>query len=122
MHFISPPYLLYHRFTAGALCFYNKRNKIKLTGKYWKLGDYVITNSILHEEYDNFKQNIKYYRKKLNLTQEDLAEKADLSISYIKQIESNKEFKNVSFTVILKLSKALNVSVDKLFVIKVKNS
>ena len=82
----------------------------------------MITNSILHEEYDNFKQNIKYYRKKLNLTQEDLAEKADLSISYIKQIESNKEFKNVSFTVILKLSKALDVSVDKLFVIKVKNS
>lgn len=82
----------------------------------------MITNNILHEQYDTFKKNIKYYRKKLNLTQEQLAEKADLSISYIKQIESNKEYKNVSFTVILKLSKALDVSVDKLFVIKVKNS
>lgn len=82
----------------------------------------MITNNVLHEQYDTFKQNIKYYRKKLNLTQEQLAEKADLSISYIKQIESNKEFKNVSFTVILKLSKALDVSVDKLFVIKVKKS
>lgn len=80
----------------------------------------MITNSLLHEQYNTFKENIKYYRKKMNLTQENLAEKADLSISYIKQIESTKEFKNVSLTVILKLSKALNVSVDKLFIIRVK--
>lgn len=78
----------------------------------------MITNNILNEQYNTFKENVKYYRKKLHWTQEDLAEKADLSISYIKQIESNKEYKNVSLTVILKLSKALNVSVDKLFVIK----
>ena len=80
----------------------------------------MITNRSLHEQYNNFRENIKYYRKKQNLTQEDLAEKTDLSISYIKQIESNKEFKNVSLTVILKLSKALDVSVDKLFIIRVK--
>lgn len=85
-----------------------------------KFGDNMITNNSLNEQYNNFKNNIKYYRKKLNLTQEDLAEKADLSISYIKQIESNKEFKNVSLTVILKLSKALDVSVDKLFILRVK--
>jgi len=82
----------------------------------------MITNNLLHEQYDTFRENIKYYRKKLNLTQEELAEKADISISYIKQIESNKEFKNVSLTVILKLSKALDVSVDKLFIIKIKTS
>ncbi len=78
----------------------------------------MITNNLLNEQYNTFKENIKYYRKKANLTQEQLAEKSDLSISYIKQIESNKEYKNVSLTVILKLSKALNVSVDKLFIIK----
>ncbi len=80
-----------------------------------------ITNNILHEEYITFKDNIKYYRKLRNLTQEDLAEKADVSISYIKQIESNKEYKNVSLTVILKISKALDISVDKLFILRVKN-
>ena len=80
----------------------------------------MITNNVVHEQYNTFRENIKYYRKKLNLTQEQLAEKADLSISYIKQIESNKEFKNVSLTVILKLSKALDVGVDKLFIIRVK--
>lgn len=82
----------------------------------------MITNNLLHEQYDTFRENVKYYRKKLDLTQEELAEKADISISYIKQIESNKEFKNVSLTVILKLSKALEVSVDKLFIIKIKTS
>lgn len=80
----------------------------------------MITNRALHEQYNTFKDNVKYYRKKMCLTQEELAEKADLSISYIKQIESTKEFKNVSLTVILKLSKALDVSVDKLFIIRVK--
>ena len=75
----------------------------------------MITNSILHEEYDNFKQNIKYYRKKLNLTQEDLAEKADLSISYIKQIESCKEYKNVTLSTMLNICKALNISINDLF-------
>lgn len=81
----------------------------------------MITNNILNEQYNIFRENIKYYRKNSNLTQEELAEKADLSISYIKQIESNKEFKNVSLTVILKLSKALDISVDKLFIIEVKS-
>jgi transcriptional regulator with XRE-family HTH domain len=81
----------------------------------------MIDNNLINEQYDTFRENIKYYRKKLNLTQEALAEKSDLSISYIKQIESNKEFKNVSLTVILKLSKALGVSVDKLFIIEIKN-
>ena len=81
----------------------------------------MITNNILNEQYNIFRENIKYYRKISNLTQEELAEKTDLSISYIKQIESNKEFKNVSLTVILKLSKALDISVDKLFIIKIKS-
>lgn len=81
----------------------------------------MIDNSLINEQYDTFRENIKYYKKKLNLTQEELAEKSDLSISYIKQIESNKEYKNVSLTVILKLSKALGVSVDKLFIITIKN-
>lgn len=82
----------------------------------------MINNNNTHEQYNNFRKNIKYYRRLNNLTQEQLAEKTDLSISYIKQIESNKEFKNVSLTVILKLSKALNVSVDKLFVINIKTN
>lgn len=81
----------------------------------------MITNNLINEQYNTFRKNIKFYRKMLNLTQEELAEKTDLSTSYIKQIESNKEFKNVSLIVILKLSMALGVSIDKLFIIEIKD-
>ena len=47
-------------------------------------------NDILNN-YNIFSNNVKYYRNKLNLTQEQLAEKANCSISYIEQIESCKE-------------------------------
>ena len=49
------------------------------------------------------------------MSQEELAEKSDLSISYIKQLESGKIFKNLSLTTLLKLSKALNININKLF-------
>ena len=41
----------------------------------------------VYNEYNNLSDNIRLYRKKRNLTQEQLAEKAMCSTSYIKQIE-----------------------------------
>lgn len=78
-------------------------------------GDTMIDNKDLIIQYSIFSRNIKSYRKQNQLTQEMLAEKADLSISYIKQIESGTEFKNVSLTAMLKLSKALGITVRDLF-------
>lgn len=75
----------------------------------------MITNKDLNEQYSLFAKNIKLNRKRLNLTQEELAEKSDISISYIKQIESGKYFKNVSLTTMLKLSKALDTNIHNLF-------
>ena len=75
----------------------------------------MIDNKDLITQYGIFSQNIKTYRKQNHLTQEMLAEKADLSISYIKQIESGTEFKNVSLTAMLKLSKALGITIRDLF-------
>ena len=72
-------------------------------------------------QYTIFSNNIRYYRRKKGLTQEMLAEKAELSISYIKQIESCKEYKNVTLTSILKLSKALDIPVNELFYEKKEN-
>lgn len=69
----------------------------------------------LYEEYNNLSNNIRTYRKKLNFTQEQLAEKAKCSASYIKQIESQKNFKNVSFITITNISKALNIDIADLF-------
>ena len=70
----------------------------------------MITNKDLNNEYSLFARNIKLNREKLKMTQEELAEKADISISYIKQIERGKDYKNLSLTIMLKLSKALNVT------------
>lgn len=75
----------------------------------------MINNKDLNSQYSIFSDNIKFYRKECGLTQEQLAELADISISYVKQIEANYEYKNISLTIILKISKALNVDVATLF-------
>lgn len=75
----------------------------------------MITNKDLLKQYQIFSDNVKKLRKKKNLTQEELAELADLSISYVKQIESCKDFKNLTLTTMLKLSKALDSSINNLF-------
>ena len=74
-----------------------------------------LQNKELVTEYNMFCQNVKHYRKLKHFTQEALAEKADLSISYIKQIESGIEFKNVSLTTMLKIAKALDIYIRDLF-------
>jgi len=81
----------------------------------------MITNKDLNEQYSLFAQNIKFNRQRLNLTQEELAEKSDISISYIKQIENGKYYKNVSLTTMLKLSKALDTNIHSLFSKNKKN-
>lgn len=60
-------------------------------------------------------ENIKFYRRIRNLTQEKLAELADLSSSYIKQIESTRNFKNITFFTLFKIANALNVDISDLF-------
>ncbi len=75
----------------------------------------MIANKDLLNQYLIFSENIKRLRKRKNLTQEELAELADLSISYVKQIESCKGFKNLTLTTMLKLSKALDTTISNLF-------
>ncbi|MEG2322181.1 MAG: helix-turn-helix transcriptional regulator [Bacilli bacterium] len=70
---------------------------------------------MISSEYYNLINNIKTYRKNNNLTQEQLAEKANLSVSYIKQIEGEKSFKNLTFKTLFKIAKALNINVNELF-------
>ncbi|MEI3530393.1 MAG: helix-turn-helix transcriptional regulator [Bacilli bacterium] len=75
----------------------------------------MITSKEIIEQFEIISHNIKFYRQNQNMSQEELAEKSDLSISYIKQLESGKIFKNLSLTTLLKLSKALNININKLF-------
>lgn len=66
------------------------------------------------KEYNILVNNIKFYRNIRDLTQEQLAELADLSVSYIKQLESGKVFKNVSLITLSKLAFAFHITVDEL--------
>ena len=65
-----------------------------------------MTKINIYNEYNTLSDNIKYYRNERNLTQEQLAERAMCSTSYIKQIESQRNFKNVN---------ALDINIADLF-------
>ncbi len=58
--------------------------------------------------------NIVYYRKLRLLTQEKLAEKANVSLSTIRKLENPNMFTGVSFEMICKISSALNISESEL--------
>ena len=64
--------------------------------------------------YNTIRQNIKKYRKEKGLTSAQLAEMADLSHDFIRQIESEKVGYNFSVETFYKISVALDVSLDLL--------
>ncbi|MBH0312325.1 helix-turn-helix transcriptional regulator [Alcaligenes faecalis] len=63
------------------------------------------------------KNNINYYRKKLNFTQEDVAKKLNVTRQTINAIENNKY--NPSLELAIKLSRLLKVAVEELFTLDV---
>lgn len=65
-------------------------------------------------------KNTKYYRKLYNIkkgkmTQEDLAELVDVSTALIGNLESQKINQGISVFTLWKISKILEVPIDKLF-------
>ena len=61
-----------------------------------------------------FSKNVKYYRKKLGISQEKLAELADLHRTYISSVELGK--RNISILNIEKIANALGVVPYKLLI------
>ena len=59
---------------------------------------------------ENLAKNLKKERKKLNLSQQDLAVKAKLSIATIARLEQNNVFNNVTLDTIDSLGHALKKS------------
>ena len=59
------------------------------------------------------KNNIRMYRGKFNLTQDDLSKKLEVSRQTINSIENNKYFPSLELG--LKLSQVLEFKVDDLF-------
>lgn len=65
--------------------------------------------------YDIARKNIKKYRKSANLTQQELADKIEVSMHYISQIESAKPNKFFTLVVIGRIADALNIDIRQLF-------
>ena len=59
--------------------------------------------------------NVAYYRKFASLTQEELAEKVDLSRNTISRIENSDVYHGISLNTIFRLADALNISIKDLF-------
>lgn len=62
--------------------------------------------------YEKVGKNIKYYRKKLDLSQEQLAFKAKIDMTSVSETESG--LRNTSLKTLSKLAKALNVEPHEL--------
>lgn len=60
---------------------------------------------------------VKYYRRLRGFTQEEIAIKIDISLTQYRNIETNRT-KNPGIYIVLKISKALNVPVESLFILE----
>lgn len=58
--------------------------------------------------------NIKKYRKKQNLTQEQAAEKADITVKYWQRLEMSSQKDLPSLIVLFKIAQALEIKPHKL--------
>lgn len=61
------------------------------------------------EFYDVIRKNIREYRKKCDLTQEQLAEMINYSADYICEIESTKKNKTFSLIVVTRSAKVFGI-------------
>ncbi len=59
-------------------------------------------------------KNIKKYRKKMRLTQEEAAEKADITNKYWQRLEMASQIDLPSLKVLFKIAEALNIPPSKL--------
>ena len=65
--------------------------------------------------YDIIRRNIKKYRKMKFLTQQELADRCDLTRDYICDIESLRKNKGFSIATLGRISNALDIDIRQLF-------
>lgn len=66
--------------------------------------------------YDIIRKNIKKYRELKGLTQQELADKIDLSMNYIAKIESTKMKKSFTIVVLGRIADVLNIPISKFLI------
>lgn len=71
-------------------------------------------NPEFKNDYIKIGLKISYYRKLKSMTQEQLAEKMNCSVSFIGQIEAPNIYKAISLDTLFKIAKALSIPAYKL--------
>ena len=67
------------------------------------------------ELYDEIGANIKHFRKEAGLTQQDLADKAQISISYLSKLEAVGCKKSISISMLNNIANALEIELVRFF-------
>lgn len=65
--------------------------------------------------YDLIRYNIKKYREKANLTQQQLADLAGITMNYLAKIESVKMQRGFTIVIVGRIADALNIDIRCLF-------
>ncbi len=65
--------------------------------------------------FDIIRYNIKKYRKLKKLTQQELADRAGLTMNYISKIESIKMERGISIPSLTRIADALEINIRELF-------
>lgn len=65
--------------------------------------------------FDIIRYNIKKFRKKAGLTQQQLADKAGVTMNYIAKIESTKMQRGFTIVILGRIADALEIDIRKLF-------
>ena len=74
--------------------------------------------NILHDDnyyFDLIRYNIRKYRTAANLTQQELADRAGLSMNFIAKIESKKMQRGFTIVSLGRIADALGIDIRKLF-------
>ena len=73
---------------------------------------------IVHDDeyyYRIIRKNIVKYRKKLNITQQELADMTNVSRQYITDIESNNRNKHLTIAILGRIADAMGIDITKFF-------
>lgn len=65
--------------------------------------------------FDIIRHNIRRLREEANLTQQQLADKAGITMNYIAKIESKKMQRGCTIVIVGRIADALNVDIRELF-------
>ena len=74
--------------------------------------------SYIHDDeyyYSIIRNNIRNYRLKQNLTQQDLADMTELSREYICDIENENRYKHFTIAVLGRIAESLNIPIEEFF-------